>query len=80
MEFFMTAAFVVAIIGGFVEGLFCEKATDENDFEMTEEEEAAYHFNFFHRRQRGFMESVVEICVWTYAAAAFYDILFGEER
>lgn len=48
--FCATVGIGIAIIGSFVEGLFCEKATDENDFEMTEEEEAAYHFEFFHRR------------------------------
>ena len=40
----------IAVIGSFVEGLFCEKTTDENDFEMSEEAEAAYHYEFFHRR------------------------------
>ena len=80
MEFLMTTAFVLAILSGFIDGFNSKETTDVDDYQMTEEEEAAYHFEFFHRRQRGFMESVVEICVWTYAAAAIYDILFGEEE
>ena len=50
MEFLMTAAFVLAIISGFIDGFSSEDTTDVDDYQMTEEEEEAYHYEFFHRR------------------------------
>lgn len=50
MELLMTAAFVLAIISGFIDGFNSKETTDVDDYQMTEEEEAAYHFEFFHRR------------------------------
>ena len=50
MEFLMTTAFVLAILSGFIDGFNSKETTDVDDYQMTEEEEAAYHFEFFHRR------------------------------
>ena len=53
--YWVAAMFCLWLLGIFVKALlwsfgFPVSWSDGDDYEMTEEEEAAYHYEFFHRR------------------------------